>query len=301
MRPRSRPPTPLVGGTYANNGGNTLNLANGTRINGLSTCNIILDATGTTGAVIGNSNIGSASCGYDRVVVDNSSGLKIINNSFTHVGTNAPSGYGGIGGYMPTGLDIDGNVFVGCLVSDCIDLPYGLGAESFIRRNVFRRNARAVIEAGYAATTQPTTNLLVDSNWANDGAVAACDSSNNVCLAYSFPLNGAGSTGNTISNNYAQGTYPSGTGDICIEVSGAASVSGNQCDSYNYGAVGYSNGDCTAVETFAASNNFSATASGVVLNYQNCPASIVQIAKGISTTSLAAPPQPARMTWGGLN
>ncbi len=149
----------LVGGTYANNGGNTLKLANGTRINGLSTCNIILDAKGTTGAVIGNSNIGSASCGYDRVVVDNSSGLKIINNNFTDVGTNAPSGYGGIGGYMPTELDIDGNKFNRCLV-DCIDLPYGLGAEFVHSPKRFQtqraRRDRGRVRRHDTANDQPT-------------------------------------------------------------------------------------------------------------------------------------------------
>jgi len=281
--------------------GNTITGATGATVNGsyaITTSDIIWDFSNSTNVTLGNVNIGSVSSNhYDRIQIDGSSGATIINNNIESCGHSSPSGSGCIGAYTPTAFTISGDHFNHCYDNDCIDMPYGAGANSSIVKNVFQNDYNSVMEIGYGATTQATTNFLVDSNWANDGAAASCTSN---CLKYSIPVNGTGSTGNTVSNNYADGTYPSGQGKICIEFSQTGTVSNNQCNNFNYGGIGYSNGaTCTAIQHWT-NNNLSTIGIAPVLDYNSCGPSVI-VVSGTTSTVNPAPPQPTRTTWGGQN
>lgn len=275
--------------------GDAITLADDVTLNGLSTCNEILAADSTSKATIGNCNIGSPTCTSNGgITLGSSSGLTIINNDLSNMS-------GSVTGYSPTALTIDGNHFDVCNPIDCIDLPNGAGDGSAIRRNVFQHTYLAVMEIGYGATTEATTHLLLDGNWSIDNLAPAMSANGfSYRLAYSIPLNGQGSTGNVISNNYAQGTTPTGNGDICIEISGAATVKDNQCDGFNFGTIGYNTGGmCQALETFV-DNDFSGTTYGTVVSYLNCDSSVFQVSG--TTTNLEPPPaQPTRIPWGGRN
>lgn len=271
--------------------GNTLNFKNNVTFNGLSTCNVSIIASSTSGATIGNSNIGAASCGHDRIIANGASNFTIINNTISY--TNEAS----LISYNPNALNVDGNYFHHCY-QDCIGMPESAN-NSTIQRNIFEYTYKAVMEIGF---TDPfgTTNFKVINNWSSLSMTT-----NNAIngwgyqLAYSIPLNGPGSSNNLVANNYANGSTPYGDGDICIEISGNATVRDNQCSNFNFGAIGY--GTCSNSKIFT-NNNLSETIYGTIVSYPGCAVgtSSMQIS-GTTTNRLAVPAKPARIAWGGRN
>lgn len=282
--------------------GASVNLASGVTINGISTCNVTFDVSSTTNVTIGNSSIGSFSCGSDSITGFPTTGLTLINNDFTNIA--------GVGPFFTViGMNIDGNHFDTCTPNDCINIPQGTGhtgVPSFIRRNVFLRAYKAVMEVGYnenASGSLWTTNLLVDHNWV--GSTQTPNSLRGYQLAFSIPNNGANSSGNVISNNYADGTAPDGpflNGNICIETTGSSTTSNNQCDTFDYGAVGYGTSDVTcapAIQTFT-NNNLSNMRVGTIASSLGCTSPNF-VVSGTTTTFTSPPAQPTRIPWGGRN
>ncbi len=291
--------------------GNQITLASNATFNGsyaVQTCNAIFNLASASNPALGNINIGKSGCGYDRVQLDGSSGAVIENNNISYCGQASPSGSGCIAGGSPTGVTIDGNhiAYNYNTGNDFINMPGGAGANSAITRNVFQHFTDAVMEIGYAATTQATTNLHVQYNWANlsdgGGANGCLRGGFSICLIISLPLNGTGSTGTLVDSNYADGTTQthSGTtaGDIFIELQGSGTVSNNKGNNFRFGSItSYS---CAPSPGVSFTNNDFSNAGTSILNYANC-GNVSLSPNPQSSASFSAPSQPTRLSWGGQN
>jgi hypothetical protein len=282
-------------GTWkASSVGQKIKFSNNVTLNGIATCNEYFNLVSTSGVTIGNSNIGSFSCGSDRMLADHASALTLINNNLSY--------FAGLSGWYPSNVNIDGNHFDVCKPNDCFGFADGFGRKSYIQRNIFQHYYLAVMEIGFGQTTDSTVGLVVNDNWANESMTPSATMSNgyNYQIAYSIPLNGSGSTGTMISNNYADGTTPSGSSNICIEISGGGTVENNQCNNFTRGVEAYSyNGKCGGGLETIMNNNMS-NSPFPVGNYAKCSSTYVQ-SSGTTTALKAVPPQPTRISWGGQN
>jgi chitinase len=234
-----------------------------------------VDLGQSNGATIANNVFNG---GDTSIKFDGASGAHITNNDFNNVAGAVVNGWG---------LDqstISGNHFVDSRQPINLDFNNdpSHGRDITIDHNTFTGTTRMPIEVG--PTGAYTSNLVVSNNWSDNMNNAGPDP-NGMSTAVAYSIISTNGVNTSITGNYAQGP---GGNSIGIEMDGSGTITGNNIEGFDYGAIVYGSG------FNVSGNHFLDTPIDTVLNYSGRDGVIQNNTS--DAASFTTPPEPATST-----